>query len=84
MPRYSSEAYDFSLFEERPSTEERVSNARWDNAQPEEQPREEPRKRPQENVVELPEEELKRTASHGGTSCGGLRRCCALGLSSRQ
>ena len=29
MPRYSSEAYDFSLFEERTSTEERVSNARW-------------------------------------------------------
>ena len=43
MPRYSSEAYDFSLFEERTSTEERVSNARWDNAQPEEQPREEPK-----------------------------------------
>lgn len=60
MPRYSSEAYDFSLFEERTSTEERVSNARWDNAQPEEQPREEPKKRSQENVVELPEEELKK------------------------
>ena len=55
MPRYSSEAYDFSLFEERTSTEERVSNARWDNAQPEE-----PKKRSQENVVELPEEELKK------------------------
>ena len=60
MPRYSSEAYDFSLFEERTSTEERVSNARWDNAQPEEQPREEPKKRSQENVVELPEDELKK------------------------
>ena len=55
MPRYSSEAYDFSLFEERTSTEERDSNARWDNTQPEH-----PKKRSQENVVELPEEELKK------------------------
>ena len=39
MPRYSSEAYDFSLFEERTSTEERVSNARWEELKKNRKPR---------------------------------------------
>ena len=58
MARYSSEAYDLSLFEEHRAPEEPA--ARWDNAVPER--REERPEHPRENVVELPERELKRNA----------------------
>ena len=50
---HSSEAYDFSLFEEHPQ---------WDSAQRQEVPQGEPRRRPRENVVELPKKELEKNA----------------------
>lgn len=65
MTRFSSEAYDFSLFEERDSAQEPVSSqesVRWDNRQPELEPKKEQREGVKENVVELPEKELKKNA----------------------
>lgn len=65
MSRFSSEAYDFSLFEEHDSVEERVSHgdtARWDNTQPEVEPKKEQRQESRENVVELPQKELEKNA----------------------
>ena len=61
MSRFSSEAYDFSLFEERHTVEEQApaeDAPRWDNTQPQEEPRKEQREDSRENVVELPKKEL--------------------------
>lgn len=63
MSRFSSEAYDFSLFEEHDRVQEDVTSeekAHWDNTQPEEEPRREEGEGTQKNVVELPEKELKK------------------------
>ena len=65
MSRFSSEAYDFSLFEERHTVEERApaeDAPRWDNTQPQEEPRKEQREDSRENVVELPKKELEKNA----------------------
>lgn len=65
MSRFSSEAYDFSLFEERETVAESASlqdAPRWDNTQPELEPEKEQRQESRENVVELPEKELKKNA----------------------
>lgn len=59
MSRISSEAYDFSLFEENSSVRE---TAHWDNTQPKREPEQEERKRSRENVVELPRRELEKNA----------------------
>lgn len=59
MSRYTSEAYDFSLFEENTSVQD---SPRWDNTQPQREPEGEGRKRSGENVVELPKRELEKNA----------------------
>jgi cell division protein FtsL len=59
MSRISSEAYDFSLFEENTSVQE---TAHWDNTQPKRETQGEERKSSRENVVELPKRELEKNA----------------------
>ena len=60
MSRLTTEAYDFSLFEEHRVEEESVAadSPRWDNTQPQEEPRRERREKPRENVVEKDAEKL--------------------------
>ena len=53
----ASEAYDFSLFEERGLVED---IPQWDNAQRVAEPQEEPHQKNRENVVELPQRELEK------------------------
>ncbi len=62
MSRLTTEAYDFSLFEEHRVEEESVAadSPRWDNTQPQEEPRRERREKPKENVVELPQQEQRK------------------------
>ncbi len=63
MSRFSSEAYDFSLFEEHDRVQEVAASeeqVHWDNTQPEGEPKREEREGARENVVELPEKELKK------------------------
>ena len=62
MSRLTTEAYDFSLFEEHRVEEESVAadSPRWDNTQPQEEPRRERREKPRENVVELPQQEQRK------------------------
>lgn len=59
MSRISSEAYDFSLFEENTSVQE---TAHWDNTEPKRESQREERKSSRENVVELPKRELEKNA----------------------
>ena len=57
MSRFTSEAYDFSLFEERSVVED---IPQWDNAQRVAEPQEETHQKTRENVVELPQRELEK------------------------
>ncbi len=62
MSRFSTEAYDFSLFEEHrvESVDAAADAPRWDNTQPQEEPQRERREKPKENVVELPGKEQRK------------------------
>ena len=55
MSRFTSEAYDFSLFEERSVVED---IPQWDNAQRVAEPQEETHQKTRENVVDLPRREI--------------------------
>ena len=67
MSRFTSEAYDFSLFEERSVVED---IPQWDNAQRVAEPQEETHQKTRENVVELPQRELEKNRKP--------QRCCVL------
>ena len=72
MSRFTSEAYDFSLFEERSVVED---IPQWDNAQRVAEPQEETHQKTRENVVELPQRELEKNRK---PRMNPLRRAAAV------
>ena len=71
MSRYSSAAYDLSLFEERRDNTVRLE------ALPEREPRREEQQAAREKVVELPQQGKQK--SPAGIFCAEGPRCSALG-----